>query len=144
MDDVCLSTISQIPWQMASSAQFPAQEPLNSLILKNQSKGIRTSLFLVRLVAHVHFKGISSNIFSVKLGSLFSSWTDWAIIWKSMALSLILRYFSIIKLSGFFLKLKRLNLSTSSITALASACWGVAPFPICFLPPVTFLASLPQ
>ena len=32
MEQTCRSTISQIPWHRASSTQFPAEVPLNSLM----------------------------------------------------------------------------------------------------------------
>ena len=47
MDETWRSTISQIPCTIASSRQFPAEGPLNSLMAKNQSKGMCTDFFRV-------------------------------------------------------------------------------------------------
>jgi hypothetical protein len=139
------STTSQIPWERASSTQLPAEGPLNSLMAKNQSKGISTASFRVRLKPQAQRMGRDSKILRATAASAESSCTARAIRSKPRTFSGgRLRQLSWMKWPSWRQKLKKLKRSASSMTALASAWAGVAPLPICFWVPITAAASLPQ
>jgi len=141
------STSSHAPWRMDSSRQLPAEEPLNSFKVLNQSRGTMTSCPSRTRTAGWKRQGTRSRRLAA-VSSEMSSCTEriicsrgstrpgqraWA--WRQVAL---------VKRDSSAQKLKKLKRSASSMRAEASAWAGDAPLPICLRVGITSRAWGPQ